>query len=53
MKWWDYLWLNEGFASYVEYVGTVKVEPDWGMVRIDDMASRVLTLAEVITILLP
>ncbi|XP_022081849.1 putative aminopeptidase-2 isoform X2 [Acanthaster planci] len=31
MKWWDHLWLNEGFASYVEYVGTVAVEPDWRM----------------------
>ncbi|XP_038078719.1 putative aminopeptidase-2 isoform X2 [Patiria miniata] len=31
MKWWDYLWLNEGFASYVEYVGTDEVEPEWGM----------------------
>ena len=33
MDWWDYLWLNEGFASWVEYIGTDLVEPDWAMVR--------------------
>ncbi|XP_030856224.1 aminopeptidase N isoform X2 [Strongylocentrotus purpuratus] len=29
--WWDDLWLNEGFASYVEYLGVDYTEPDWGM----------------------
>ncbi|KAK4880997.1 hypothetical protein RN001_004316 [Aquatica leii] len=28
-KWWTDLWLNEGFASYMEYVGTNAVEPSW------------------------
>lgn len=30
-KWWDDLWLNEGFASYVEYIGVDHVEPTWRM----------------------
>ncbi|KAJ7997845.1 hypothetical protein DPEC_G00216390 [Dallia pectoralis] len=31
LKWWNDLWLNEGFASYVEYLGANDAEPTWNI----------------------
>ncbi|XP_062563001.1 glutamyl aminopeptidase isoform X2 [Armigeres subalbatus] len=46
MKWWNELWLNEGFASYIEYKGVDHAYPEWGIMEqfaLDNMHA-VLTL---------
>lgn len=29
MEWWTHLWLNEGFASYIEYLAVNELFPQW------------------------
>ncbi|KAK2867019.1 hypothetical protein Q8A67_025136 [Cirrhinus molitorella] len=31
VRWWNDLWLNEGFATYGEYIGADSAEPDWNI----------------------
>ncbi|XAR49909.1 Membrane alanyl aminopeptidase, partial [Bertholletia excelsa] len=31
MEWWTHLWLNEGFATWVSYLATDSLFPEWGI----------------------
>lgn len=34
LRWWNEVWLNEGFASYVAHLGVDHAEPAWNVVRL-------------------
>ncbi|XP_038214671.1 glutamyl aminopeptidase-like isoform X1 [Zerene cesonia] len=40
MKWWDEVWLNEGFASYMQFKALNAIEPSWTM--LDQFLTRTL-----------
>ncbi|XP_062618582.1 aminopeptidase N-like, partial [Saccostrea cucullata] len=41
MKWWDDLWLNEGFASLLMYFAMDAIYPDWNVFTLSVVAKEV------------
>ena len=45
MRWWDDLWLNEGFASWMEGRTTQRLHPEWST-ALADVAGREAAMAQ-------
>ncbi|MNS60321.1 Aminopeptidase N [compost metagenome] len=45
MAWWDDLWLNEGFASWMEVKATEQIHPEWSP-WLQESLGKVWTLAQ-------
>jgi len=41
MKWWDDLWLNEGFATYVASLGVQNLHPEWNSFQEESLENTV------------
>ncbi|CAH6718725.1 alanine/arginine aminopeptidase [[Candida] jaroonii] len=44
MKWWDELWLNEGFATFVGYIAVEHLKPEWDIFNLVISESQQLSL---------
>jgi aminopeptidase N len=44
-KWWDDLWLNEGFARYYDFMVTQHLKPEWDLV--DHFESTLLMIMQI------